>query len=79
MALQSFQLDPAGGGVSQETFDIHTHGYRKITRIGADADDKWASPTWVDIVDDGDTHASENIDLEAVGVTVSTEQTEPPT
>jgi len=49
MTLQTFQLDPAAGGVSQATFDAHTHGYRKVTRIGADSDDKFASPTWVDI------------------------------
>ena len=79
MALQAFQLDPAAGGVSQATFDAHTHSYRKITRIGGDNDDKWASPTWVDVVDDDDTHASESVDLEAVGITVSTEQTETPT
>ena len=64
MAIQSFQLDPS-----------HTHSYRKITRIGADSDDKWGSPTWTDIVDDADNVAKESADLEAVGVTVSTEQT----
>ena len=78
MAIQSFQLDPSVGGVSQATFDAHTHGYRKITRIGADSDDKWASPSWVDVVDDTDTHASESVDLEAMGVTVATDQTETP-
>ena len=78
MAIQSFQLDPAAGGVSQAEFDAHTHGYRKIIRIGADSDDKWGSPTWVVVSDDGDTHAAENVDLEAVGVTVSTESTGTP-
>ena len=67
MAIQSFQLNPA-----------HTHSYRKVTRIGGDSDDKWNSPTWVDIVDDADTHASESVDLEAVGVTVATEPTSTP-
>jgi len=79
MTLQTFQLDPAAGGVSQATFDAHTHGYRKITRIAGDSDDKFASPTWADVVDDADTHASESVDLEAVGITVATEQTEVPT
>jgi len=79
MAIQSFQLDPASGGVGQAEFDQHTHGYRKITRIGVDNDDKWGSPTWVDIVDDADNHASESVDLEAAGVTVATAETEAPT
>ena len=79
MAIQSFQLDPAAGGVSQAEFDVHTHGYRKLTRIGVDDDDKWGSPVWVDIVDDADNHASTSVDLEAAGVTVATEQTEVPT
>ena len=79
MALQSFQLDPAGGGVSQATFDAHTHAYRKITRVGADDDDKFASPTWENIIDDGDTVAASSVDMEAVGITVATEQTEVPT
>lgn len=78
MVMQSFQLDPEAGGVSQTVFDAHTHAYRKITRIGGDSDDKWGSPTWVDVVDDGDSHAAENVDLEAVGITVATEQTEIP-
>lgn len=67
MAIQSFQLDPG-----------HTHSYRKITRIGGDSDDKFLSPTWVNIVDDADTHAAEPVDLEAVGVTVATESTSTP-
>ena len=79
MALQSFQLDPASGGVSQSEFDTHTHAYRKIMRIGGDSDDKWNSPVWADVVDDSDTHMKESVDLEAVGVTVATEQTETPT
>jgi len=79
MAIQSFQLDPAAGGVSQATFDEHTHNYRKITRVGADAADQWTSPTWEDIVDDVDTHVSETADLEAVGITVATEPTTTPT
>ena len=74
MAIQSFQLDPAAG-ISQALFDVHTHTYRKIIRIGGDSDDKWGSPTWVVVFDVGYTHAAENVDLEAVGVTVSTEST----
>lgn len=65
-------------GVSQVVYDAHTHNYRKITQIGGDADDKWASPTLVDVVDDATTEAHEQVDLEAVGVTVSTQPTETP-
>lgn len=79
MGLQSDTIDPAAGGVSQTEFDAHTHGYRKVTRIGVDDDDKWASPVWVDIVDDSDNVADTPVDVEAVGITVSTEQTDTPT
>jgi len=79
MAIQSFQLDPAAGGVSQAEFDAHTHGYRKLTRIGSDDDDKWSAPIWADVVDDGDTHVENPVDVEAIGVTVVTDQTGTPT
>jgi hypothetical protein len=75
MALQSFQLDPTASGVSQAEFDSHVHSYRKVTRIGCDDDDKFLSPVWVDVVDDADTVADTPVDLEAVGITVSTETT----
>ena len=78
MAIESFQLDPAAGGVSQATFDEHTHNYRKITRIGVDDDDKFLSPTWTDIVDDSDNIADSSVDLEAAGVTVATSPTSTP-
>ena len=78
MAIQSFQLDPAAGGVSQAEFDAHTHNYRKLTRIGVDASDTWTSPTWTVIADDSDNHASEYGDLEAAGVTVETSPTSTP-
>ena len=78
MAIQSFQLDPAAGGVSQAEFDTHTHPYRKLIRIGGDDDDKWSAPVWAVIADDSDTVAACPVDLEAVGVTVSTDQTGAP-
>lgn len=78
MAIQSFQLDPAAGGVSQAEFDNHTHNYRKLTRIGVDARDQFDTPTWTVIVDDSDNHASEAVDLEAAGVTVATSPTSTP-
>ena len=78
MAIQSFQLDPAVGGVSQAEFDIHTHGYRKITRIGADDRDQFDSPSWSNVTDDADTVVIQANDLEAVAVTVATESTGEP-
>ena len=78
MALQSFQLDPAAGGVSQAEFDVHTHSYRKITRIGADDRDQFDSPAWSNVTDDADTIAKQSSDLEAVAVTVATESTGEP-
>ena len=78
MAIESFQLDPNAGGVSQATFDEHTHNYRKITRIGVDDDDKFLSPVWENVSDDADTFASSSVDLEAAGVTVETSPTSTP-
>lgn len=75
MAIEKVYLSE---GVSTVDFNAHTHNYRKMTQIGADADDKWASPTLVDIVDDTTTHAKEHVDLEAVGVTVATLPTSTP-
>jgi len=72
------QTEEVASGVSQAIFDAHTHDYRKITQIGADSDDKWGSPTLVDIIDDDTTEAHEAVDLEAVGITVATQPTEIP-
>ena len=79
MALVSFQLDPAAGGVSQAAFDNHTHAYRKITQIGADTSKFYDGPTRTDIVDNSEVFVTPMNDMEAVAVTVSTEQTEVPT
>ena len=70
--------DYLADGVPQSEFNAHTHNYRKLTQIGGDADDKWNSPTLIDVVDNAITHAAESVDLEAVGVTVSTQPTEVP-
>lgn len=78
MTIQSFQLDPEAGGVTQAEFDAHTHSYRKITWIGVDDDDKYLTPDKVEIVDDAETVAATSVDAEAVGVTVATAQTETP-
>lgn len=75
MAIEKVYLNE---GVGQAEFDAHVHPYRKLTQIGGDAYDQWSSPTLVDVVDDTTTHASESVDLEAVGVTVATLPTGPP-
>lgn len=64
MALQSFQLNPE-----------HTHPYRKVTQLGVDSSKNYSSPVRVDVVDDAESVAQDNQDLESVGITVSTEQT----
>jgi len=81
MALQSFQLDPSSGGVSQGAFDNHTHGYRKITQIGVSRDHLYEPVLRYDIIDDSEVVSlvGSNQDLEAVGITVATDQTEVPT
>ena len=56
----------------------HQHNYRKLTRIAGDSDDKFASPTWSDVIDNGQTSVSEAVDLEAVGVEVATSPTSTP-
>jgi len=79
MAIQSFQLDPAAGGVSQATFDNHAHNYRKITQFGVDSSKTYSSVVRADIVDDTETSASDNQDLEAIGITVAISPTSTPT
>ena len=70
--------DYLADGVPQSTFDAHTHNYRKITRIGGDDRYEWDSPVWMDVVDDSDTYVFDDIDLEATGITASTQATEGP-
>ena len=79
MALQSFQIDPAAGGVSQSEFDSHTHNYRQVTQIGVDERDQYDSPTRSALTDDAETVAATSQDLEAVGITVATAPTSTPT
>ena len=78
MAIQSFQLDPAAGGVSLAVFNAHSHNYRKITWVGVDDDDKYLSPDKAEIVDDAETVAATAVDAEAVGITVATLPTSSP-
>ena len=82
MAIQSFQLDPQAGGVSQATFDSHIHNYRKLIQIVGDGDDGWGTPVNVNVVDDAEVHLNAGggnpPDLEAIGVVVATEPTSTP-
>ena len=61
-------------GVSQATFDAHTHNYRKATEIACDIDHLYTSVNRYPISDDSETVAivGNNADLEAVGITVAT-------
>ena len=79
MAIQSFQLDPAAGGVSQAEFDAHTHSYRQVSRLGTDVNKNYGSPTYVDVLDDTEVVSTPGNDMEAVGITTQTEQTGVPT
>jgi hypothetical protein len=80
MAIASFQLDPAAGGVSQAAFDAHTHNYRKLMQLAVSRDHTYDPVERFDIVDDSEVvgFSGNNIDLEAIGVTVSTEATGTP-
>lgn len=82
MAIQSFQLDPAAGGVSQATFDAHTHNYRKLTQVVGDDDDGWSTKVSIDVVDDAEVYLNAGggnpPDLEAIGVVVATAPTGTP-
>lgn len=72
------ELDPNAGGVSEATFNAHTHNYRKITQIGGDSAKNWASPIRVDVIDGQEVNVYDTQDLEGVGVTVSTQPTSTP-
>ena len=65
-------------GVSQTTYDVHTHNYRKFTQIGVDGVGSYASPVRTDIVDDSEVNLTDSNKVAAVGITVSTQATEVP-
>lgn len=75
MARQVAEVIP---GVSQGSFDAHSHNYRKLTQLGVDSVKTYASPARVNVVDDGEVNVADNTDLEAVGVTVTTAPTTTP-
>jgi hypothetical protein len=62
-------------GVSQATFDAHTHPYRKITELGVDGQGTYGSPQRVAIVDDSEVNITDANKVAAVGITVDTQET----
>ena len=82
MAIQSVQIDPAGGGgggVSQGEFDAHTHDYRRIDTIGNDSNTGYTSPNRATLVDDGEVNPSGESRIRSIGIAASTQQTGVPT
>lgn len=65
-------------GVSQSSFDTHTHNYRKFMQLGVDGQGSYNSPVRTDIVDDSEINLTDSNKVGAVGITVSTEATEVP-
>jgi len=78
MALQDMELGPAEG-VTQTEFDAHTHSYRRVDQVGVDDSQAYGSPSRVTIVDDTEVNVGQPKNVKAVGVTVSTQQTNVPT
>ena len=78
MAIQEMELDPNAGGISQATFDAHTHNYRKLTQIAVDNSKNWIGPAYETVLDDQLVHVTDGADIEAIGVTVSTQPTSAP-
>ena len=80
MAMASFQLDPAAGGVSGATFDAHSHNYRKLDEVAVSVDHLYTTVLRYSVTDDAETVAivGNNSDLEAVGITVATGPTSTP-
>lgn len=80
MGIAKDYLDPEAGGVSQATFDAHSHNYRKVMQIGISVDHLYDPVLRYDVVDDAEVVAfiGNNADAEAVGVTVSTLPTSMP-
>ena len=71
MAIASFQLDPAAGGVSQSEFDTHTHAYQKLSQLGVDASKTFSTPVRTDTINDSEVWLADATDLEVVAVTLA--------
>lgn len=78
MAVEKVYI--SGGGVAQAAFDAHTHNYRKQTELAVSVDHLYTTVLRYPVGDDEETVAivGNNADLEAVGITVSTEPTGAP-
>jgi len=78
MAIEKVYI--SGGGVGQATFDGHAHNYRKLTDVACSKDHLYTEVDRFVVADDAETVAlsGNNVDLEAVGVTVATEPTSTP-
>ena len=74
MAKQTEELT----GISQASFDAHTHNYRKFTQVGVDGVGSYASPVRTNIVDDSEVNLTDGNKVAAVGITVATQATEVP-
>lgn len=79
MAIRSVLIDPAAGGVSQVTFDTHTHNYRRVDGVGIDDAASYGSPSRVSMVDDSEVNVGNPKAGKSIGVTVSTQPTATPT
>ena len=68
------------GGVSQASFDAHTHNYRKVNEVGVSVDHLYTNVQRYALSDDAETVAfvGNNSDLESIGVTVATQATGSP-
>ena len=73
-------IEVVATGVGQATFDGHTHDYRKMTEIACSRDHLYTTVDRFPVSDDTETVAlsGNNVDLEAVGVTMDTQPTSTP-
>ncbi len=78
MAIEKVYI--SGEGVSVASFDAHVHNYRKAVELAVSKDHTYDPVDRFPIGDDGETVAfsGNNLDIEAVGVTVDTQPTSTP-
>ena len=66
------------------TFNAHTHNYRKITRVGVDADKNFGSPQRADIIDNNEVEVGDDAILypssvgNSIAITVETSPSSTP-
>jgi len=73
-------IEVVATGVAQASFDAHAHNYRKLGEVAVSVDHLYDPVLRYPVTDDAETVAivGNNADLEAVGVTVSTQPTSTP-